>query len=86
MPGDISSAAYFIAAGLLTPGSEILVRNVGLNPTRAGFLTVCQNMGAKLSLQNKTTQGGEEMADILVSSGPLHGTVIEGSLIPSPHR
>ena len=83
VPGDISSAAYFIAAGLLTPGSEILVRNVGLNPTRAGFLTVCQNMGAKLSLQNKTTQGGEEMADILVSSGPLHGTVIEGSLIPS---
>ena len=83
VPGDISSAAYFIAAGLLTPGSEILVRNVGLNPTRAGFLTVCQNMGAKLSLQNKTTQGGEEMADILVSSRPLHGTVIEGSLIPS---
>lgn len=83
VPGDISSAAYFIAAGLLTPGSEILVKNVGLNPTRAGFLTVCQNMGAKLSLQNKTTQGGEKMADILVSSGPLHGTVIEGSLIPS---
>ncbi len=86
MPGGYLLCRLFYRGRASDPGSEILVKNVGLNPTRAGFLTVCQNMGAKLSLLNKTTQGGEEMADILVSSGPLHGTVIEGSLIPSSHR
>ncbi|WP_346662421.1 3-phosphoshikimate 1-carboxyvinyltransferase [uncultured Merdimonas sp.] len=83
VPGDISSAAYFIAAGLLVPDSEILVKHVGLNPTRAGFLKVCQDMGADLTLLNQTTQGGEMTADILVCGSSLHGTVIEGSLIPT---
>ena len=83
VPGDISSAAYFIAAGLLVPHSEILVKNVGTNFTRAGFLKVCEAMGASLSLLNKSFEGGEGRADILVRSASLKGTVIEGDLIPT---
>ncbi len=83
VPGDISSAAYFLAAGLLVPGSELLVKNVGINPTRAGFLKVCKAMGADLSLINERTLGGEPQADILVKSSHLKGTVIEGDLIPT---
>lgn len=83
VPGDISSAAYFIAAGLLVPHSEILVKNVGTNFTRAGFLKVCEAMGASLTLLNKSFEGGEGRADILVRSGSLKGTTIEGDIIPA---
>lgn len=83
VPGDISSAAYFIAAGLLVPGSRLLVKNVGINPTRAGFLEVCRKMGADIGYLNRQSQGGEETADLLVTSKPLTGTVIEGAVIPS---
>ena len=83
VPGDISSAAYFIAAGLLVPHSEILIRNVGINPTRAGILTVCQNMGGDITFLNKKTVGGEPVADLLVRTSSLHGTVVEGSVIPT---
>lgn len=83
VPGDISSAAYFIAAGLLVPHSEILIRNVGINPTRAGILTVCQNMGGDITFLNKKTVGGEPVADLLVRTSNLHGTVVEGSVIPT---
>lgn len=83
VPGDISSAAYFIAAGLLVPGSRLLVKNVGINPTRAGFLEVCRKMGADISYLNRQSQGGEETADLLVTPKPLTGTVIEGAVIPS---
>ena len=83
VPGDISSAAYFIAAGLLVPGSEILVKNVGTNFTRAGFLKVCEAMGADITLLNKSFEGGEGRADILVRSSCLKGTTIEGKLIPT---
>ncbi len=83
VPGDISSAAYFIAAGLLVPGSEILVKNVGTNFTRAGFLKVCEAMGADITLLNKSFEGGEGRADILVRSSSLKGTTIEGKLIPT---
>lgn len=83
VPGDISSAAYFIAAGLLVPGSQILVKNVGINPTRAGFLEVCRKMGAKLTFPDRSVQGGEETADILAAPRALSGTTIEGSLIPT---
>mgnify|MGYP000888271664 CR=1 FL=1 len=65
VPGDISSAAYFIAAGLLTPGSEILLKNVGINPTRAGILKVCMDMGADITLLNESTEG-EPTADLLI--------------------
>ena len=83
VPGDISSAAYFIAAGLLVPGSRLLVKNVGINPTRAGFLEVCRKMGADIGYLNRQSQGGEETADLLVTPKPLTGTVIEGAVIPS---
>ncbi len=82
VPGDISSAAYFIAAALLTPGSEILLRNVGTNPTRDGFLRVCEAMGASIERLNRTTEG-EPACDLLVRSCPLHGTTIEGPIIPT---
>lgn len=83
VPGDISSAAYFIAAALLTPGSELLIKNVGTNFTRAGFLKVCEAMGADVTLVNKTIEGGEPRADILARSSSLKGTVIDGELIPT---
>ena len=82
VPGDISSAAYFIAAGLLTPGSEILLKNVGINPTRAGILKVCMDMGADITLLNESTEG-EPTADLLIRTSSLKGTVIEGGIIPT---
>lgn len=83
VPGDISSAAYFIVAGLLVPGSEILIKNVGINPTRDGILRVCRAMGADIQLLNISVSAGEPTADILVRHSSLHGTVIEGELIPT---
>lgn len=83
VPGDISSAAYFIAAGLLVPGSEILIKNVGINPTRAGILKVCEDMGADITYLNETSAGGEPTADILVKHGPLKGVTVEGAIIPT---
>ncbi|MDY4692875.1 MAG: 3-phosphoshikimate 1-carboxyvinyltransferase [Blautia sp.] len=82
VPGDISSAAYFIAAGLLTPGSEILLKNVGVNPTRDGMIRVCQAMGGNITLLNKKLEG-EPTADLLIRTSSLHGTTIEGDIIPS---
>ena len=83
VPGDISSAAYFIAAALLVPGSELLIKHVGINPTRDGILRVCKAMGADIQLMNHSTAGGEPVADLLVRHSTLHGTVIEGELIPA---
>lgn len=83
VPGDISSAAYFIAAGLLVPNSELLIRNVGINPTRNGILNVVQAMGGKIALLNETHGVGEPVADLLVSSSSLKGITIEGSIIPT---
>lgn len=83
VPGDISSAAFFLAAGLIVPNSEILIRNVGINPTRDGILHVFRDMGADLTLLNVKRDGGEPTADILVRSSSLHGTVIGGSIIPT---
>ncbi len=83
VPGDISSAAYFIALGLLTPHSEILIKNVGINPTRSGILKAAWDMGGNLSLLDERTVSGEPVADILVRSSSLHGTVIGGEMIPT---
>lgn len=83
VPGDISSAAYFIAAGLIVPDSEIRITNVGINPTRAGILKICEDMGARIELSNERTEGGEKIADITVRTSRLHGTVIEGDIIPA---
>ncbi|MDO5146530.1 MAG: 3-phosphoshikimate 1-carboxyvinyltransferase [Eubacteriales bacterium] len=83
VPGDISSAAFFIVAALITPDSCLLIKNVGINPTRSGILTVCKQMGANITFQNLREEGGEPVADLLVKSSRLHGTVIEGDIIPS---
>lgn len=83
VPGDISSAAYFIALGLMTPNSEILIKNVGINPTRDGIIKAALAMGGNLTLLNKRTVSGEPVADILVKSSSLHGTSIGGELIPT---
>ena len=82
VPGDISSSAYFIVAGLITPNSCITIRNVGINPTRDGILSVCKAMGADITLSNINNSIGEPTADITVRSSSLKGTVIEGSVIP----
>ncbi|HHV13722.1 MAG TPA: 3-phosphoshikimate 1-carboxyvinyltransferase [Clostridiales bacterium] len=83
VPGDISSAAYFIAAGLIVPGSEILIKNVGINPTRDGILRVCRQMGADITLENVIDTGGEPMADLLVRHSELKGVEIGGDIIPT---
>ena len=82
VPGDISSAAYFIAAGLLVPGAEVLVRNVGINPTRDGILKVAQAMGGDITYLN-VNRDGEPTADLLVKHSSLHGVTIEGEIIPT---
>lgn len=83
VPGDISSAAYFIVAALIVPNSEVLLKNVGINPTRAGLLTVLKHMGADITYLNINHDNGEKTADLLVKSSSLHGTVIEGEIIPA---
>lgn len=83
VPGDISSAAYFIAAGLIVPGSEILIKNVGINETRNGILKVAKQMGGNIRLLNENRDSGEPVADILVSHSSLHGIEIKGSIIPT---
>ena len=83
VPGDISSAAFFLCAGLMIPNSELLIRHVGINPTRDGILRVCRDMGADLTIVNASTGDGEPTADLLVRSSDLHGTVIGGAIIPT---
>lgn len=81
IPGDISSAAFFMAAGLIVPGSEITLKNVGINSTRTGILDVISKMGGRFTLSNIKKEG-EETADITVLSSPLSGVEIGGDLIP----
>lgn len=83
VPGDISSAAFFLAAGLMIPGSEIRIKNVGINPTRDGILKVCQAMGADVTLTDVRKDSGEPAADILVRHSALHGTTIGQGMIPT---
>ncbi|MCI8634820.1 MAG: 3-phosphoshikimate 1-carboxyvinyltransferase [Eubacterium sp.] len=83
VPGDISSAAYFIAAGLLVKDTEILIQNVGINPTRDGILKVACAMGGKIEKLNERTASGEPVCDLLVKSSSLHGTTIGGDIIPA---
>lgn len=81
IPGDISSAAYFIAAGLITPNSCITIKNVGINPTRNGILEVVEKMGGAVTY-DRLSETGEPAADITVKTSNLKGCVIEGSIIP----
>ena len=83
VPGDISSAAFFIVAALITPNSEIIINNVGINDTRAGILKVCQDMGADITLLNAREEGGEPVADLLIKTSSLRGTIVEGDIIPA---
>ena len=83
VPGDISSAAYFIAAGLIIPNSEILVKNVGINPTRDGILRVAKEMGGDITILNEKISGGEPTCDLLVRSSSLKGVTVGGEIIPT---
>ena len=83
VPGDISSAAYFIAAGLICENSDLLIKNVNTNPTRAGIIKVALDMGGKLELLNERIVSGEPVADIHVSTSSLHGCEISGDIIPT---
>ena len=82
VPGDISSAAYFIAAACLVPNSEVLIRNVGMNETRDGILRAARAMGADITVLNEN-HAAEPSADLLVRTSSLHGTIVEGVMIPT---
>lgn len=82
VPGDISSAAFFLVAGLIVPDSELLLKNVGVNPTRSGVIDILQQMGGSIELTNLRELSGEPVADLLVKSSHLQGIDIGGDLIP----
>lgn len=83
VPGDISSAAFLLAATAMTPDSDVTVKNVGVNPTRTGMIDVLRAMGAQILLENiRVDNSGETQADIHIAYRPLKGTVISGELIP----
>lgn len=83
VPGDISSAAYWIAAALTVPDSELVLKNVGINPTRDGILRAADAMGANIARENIRTVSGELVCDLVVKNSMLHGTTISGELIPT---
>jgi 3-phosphoshikimate 1-carboxyvinyltransferase len=83
VPGDFSSAAFFMAAALLLPKSSILLRNVGLNPTRTGLLEVLRRMNARFSISNERTVGNEELGDLHIASSELASITISKELIPA---
>ncbi|MBQ8460003.1 3-phosphoshikimate 1-carboxyvinyltransferase [bacterium] len=82
IPGDVSSAAFFIAAGLIVPNSKIILRNVGLNPTRTGIIEVAKQMGGNIKILDKREVCGEYVGDIQVEYSELHSCEISGEIIP----
>ena len=82
IPGDFSSAAFFLVLGLLAAPAGLLIRNVGVNPSRCGLLTILQAMGGSIELRASRTVGGEPVADILVSRGKLNGIEVPPELVP----
>jgi 3-phosphoshikimate 1-carboxyvinyltransferase len=82
VPGDISSAAFFLVAGAIVPGSEIVLKNVGVNPTRNGIIEVMTKMGANLEIIQQPGDSFEPMGNMKIKYSHLKGTVIEGDLIP----
>lgn len=82
VPGDISSAAFWLVAGAIVPNSNLLVENVGINPTRTGILEALQMMNADITLENQREVAGEPVADIRVKGSQLRGCTIEGEIIP----
>jgi len=83
VPGDPSSAAFFIVAALIVPGSELTIQNVGLNPTRAGIITVLRQMGGSIEELNRREVGGEPVADLLVRHSVLSGIAVDPAIAPS---
>ena len=82
VPGDISSAAYFLVAGAIHPNARIMVRDCGINPTRTGIIDILLAMGAKLKIDNERLEAGEPLADIVVESSELKGIEVGGDIIP----
>lgn len=82
VPGDISSAAFFMVAGLIVPNSHIIIENVGINPTRTGIIDALRNMGGNINILNSRSSGGEAVADIEVSTSALKATTLSGDIIP----
>ena len=82
VPGDISSAAFFMVAALITPDSELLIKNVGVNPSRTGVIDILQAMGGNIQLVDEREVSGEPVADILVRTSNLKGIAISGSVVP----
>ena len=82
VPGDISSAAYFLVAGTIIAGSHLRLNNVGINQTRTGILDVLRDMGAHISVHNERESGGERVADLLVEAAPLHGVSFGAEIMP----
>lgn len=83
VPGDISSATYFIVAAAITPNSCVTIKNVGINPTRDGIIQVCKMMGADIKIEKTSGEIGEPTADITVSTSSLKGCTIGGDIIPT---
>jgi 3-phosphoshikimate 1-carboxyvinyltransferase len=81
VPGDISSAAFFLVAASLIPGSRLTVRNVGMNPTRTGLIDVLTTMGGQIKIENLHEQEDEPVADLMISTSTLHGAVVEGDTV-----
>lgn len=83
VPGDISSAAFFMVAGLITPNTSLTIKNVGINPTRRGILDVLLEMGGDITCYNTQTIGGEPVCDMCIKTSKLHGVTIGGATIPT---
>jgi 3-phosphoshikimate 1-carboxyvinyltransferase len=82
VPGDISSAAFFIVYALITEESDLLIKNVGINPTRSGVIDILEQMGGNLKIENRREVCGEPVGNIRVKSSKLRGIEIKGDLIP----
>ncbi len=82
LPGDISTAAFYLAAGAMRPGSSVILRGVGINPSRTGILDALHGMGAAVKLANERTAAGEPVADLATESSPMRGISIGGDLVP----
>lgn len=82
VPGDISSAAFFLVAGCIMPNTRLVLKNVGLNPSRTGIIDVLQAMGGKISVTNQRFSAGEAVGDLVVESSALKGIRVDGDLIP----
>src|SRR5207247_7420824 len=83
IPGDASSAAFLVAAAVLAEGGELVIENVGVNPTRTGFLVVLGRMGARVERVNLRDEGGEPVADLVARPAALRGTEVSAAEVPT---